>query len=648
MLNKIKSKENKKDLMRYLPMKKLLQIFKYSKENLSLLKLNLKSVKYYNIIKLMYKNNVKNLYDDNYIKYCVCQEFSKENIECIFKIRNLLARELKYKKVILDLKNDTIDENGDEILMNFSEYNYIINKNFYLTIYSDLKLSKEAEQFFYETIKKEETYLYIQINNKNDFIDKLIDNWKGYIYSITFLENIDKDIFIKYLKNDSINLISELIIKNNLEKENECKDLLFKYFLPKCINLKNLTINFLPKKSENYGNFLVNSIQLEKLTIISEYNTVDTLNDIILDNNNIIKLNIEFELNAKDNNELKEFIIDFSFVKKLKNLKEIELKFYHSKKIIPKELFNSLNNLTKLEYIKIESNINTSIEEINNINNKNLNGFEIISIMEFNSEKFINLHPNLSYLKIDSSDTNEYKNINFSNKLSHFYSITGNESLFFQLFKQIQLNQIPLIELHFKINFLLGKMSYDCFHELANAFKYLPQLKSLGVLARPELNEKKNVEWIQNLKFLKNLNYFELYYYRLTDKELKLLIKSIRNLEFLEEFYIYDNKFEQSKVLKLFIYYKIPPILKKSNLMSITYQKREISDEEEEEEEDEEEKKKKKKKMEKEEEENETYSDNDYGKDKRRDVEFDDMVEQLGYPDLEADKNKFNFNILFD
>ena len=52
--------------------------------------------------------------------------------------------------------------------------------------------------------------------------------------------------------------------------------------------------------------------------------------------------------------------------------------------------------------------------------------------------------------------------------------------------------------------------------------------------------------------------------------------------------------------------------------------------------------------MEKEEEENETYSDNDYGKDKRRDVEFDDMVEQLGYPDLEADKNEFNFNILFD
>ena len=111
--------------------------------------------------------------------------------------------------------------------------------------------------------------------------------------------------------------------------------------------------------------------------------------------------------------------------------------------------------------------------------------------MEFNSEKFINLHPNLSYLKIDSSDTNEYKSINFSNKLSYFYSITGNESLFFQLFKQIQLKQIPLIELHFKINFLLGKMSYDCFHELANAFKYLPQLKSLGVLARPELNEKK-------------------------------------------------------------------------------------------------------------------------------------------------------------
>ena len=77
---------------------------------------------------------------------------------------------------------------------------------------------------------------------------------------------------------------------------------------------------------------------------------------------------------------------------------------------------------------------------------------------------------------------------------------------------------------------------------------------------------------------MKNLNYLELYYYRLTNKELKLMIKSIRNLQFLEEFYIYDNKFEQSTILKLFLYYRIPPILKKSNLMSICYQKKEMDD----------------------------------------------------------------------
>ena len=144
------------------------------------------------------------------------------------------------------------------------------------------------------------------------------------------------------------------------------------------------------------------------------------------------------------------------------------------------------------------------------------------------------------------------------------------------------------------------------------------------------------MEWIENLKFLKNLNYFELYYYRLTNKELKLMIKSIRNLQFLEEFYIYDNKFEQSTILKLFLYYRIPPILKKSNLMSICYQKKKMDDKDEQDEENDEE------------EENETYSDNDYGENKRRDVELHDMVENFGYPDLESDKNKLNFNILFD
>ena len=172
--------------------------------------------------------------------------------------------------------------------------------------------------------------------------------------------------------------------------------------------------------------------------------------------------------------------------------------------------------------------------------------------------------------------------------------------------------------------------------------QFLPQLKSLGILVSPEHNEKRNVEWIENIKYLKSLNNFELMYYTLTYKELKILIKSIRNLEFLEELYLYDNRFEQLKVLKLFFYYRIPPILKKSNLMSICYKDEDCEESDEEKEE-----KNEKDKID-DDDEKETFSDNDYGEDKRRQVELEEMVENFGYPDLEFNNTQFDFNFLFN
>ena len=642
--------------MRYIPIKKILQIFKYSKKNLSLLKLNTKCTKYYNIIKLMYKSNVYDLLDKKYILYCICQEFSKENSDCINAIRKIMIREVLNKKVQLALENDKMNENGDDLVTDFTYYKFIRNKNFYLTIYSDLKLSENAEKLFYQNIKKEDTYLYLQIKHDNEFIDRLLDNWKGYVYSLTFLENIEKDVFQKILSRDSINLISELRIKFDIENDSECKDLLFKTFLPKCFNLQNLIIKYLPKKSDNYGNFLINATKLEKLSIVQceDYTSIDTLNYILLDNNNLTELNIECDLSSNDENseKIEEFNMDFSFIKKLKNLKYFELKIHQGNKLNPKELFSSLNNLPKLEFIKIESSGDITIKGINDINNVNLNGFEIISVKEFDLEKFINLHPNLSYTKFDITTEKEYIDTNFSKNMKNFYSIIDNESILFQLFKQIPVKQISLIELHIKINKLLGKMSYNCFHELANAFKFLPQLKSLGILVSPEHNEKRNVEWIENIKYLKSLNNFELMYYTLTYKELKILIKSIRNLEFLEELYLYDNRFEQLKVLKLFFYYRIPPILKKSNLMSICYKTKnrdnKNSEDEDGEESDEEKEEKNEKDKIDDDDEKETFSDNDYGEDKRRQVELEEMVENFGYPDLEFNNTQFDFNFLFN
>ena len=64
------------------------------------------------------------------------------------------------------------------------------------------------------------------------------------------------------------------------------------------------------------------------------------------------------------------------------------------------------------------------------------------------------------------------------------------------LFKQIQIKTLPLIELDIRVEWLLGKISYNTFHEMANAFKYLTSLKKLHIKGLSEKKEdnRRNVD----------------------------------------------------------------------------------------------------------------------------------------------------------
>ena len=631
MLSKINSKNVTKNLLKFLKIKDLLNIFKYSKQYLSLFNLTKKSTKYYNIAKLMFKTNPLELLDNKYIFYCLIREnnngeFPDEDQICFKVIRDKMFFEALKKRVTLKLDDniENLDEDdGEDLLMNFRYYKYIKPKNFDLTIDSNLTLSDEAEKFFYEKIKPECTNLYLKIDDENKFIERLIDNWKGNVYSLTFLSSIEynSEIFKRILLNQYMNCIYELNINYDLKDKKEDKDLLYKQFLPKCTNLKNLILNYLPKGSEGYGNFLINCNNLKEL-IIEEgcaYNSIETFKDIILDGNKIDTFVIGCDLNTdQKNNNLKEFIIDFSFVEKLKNLNLFQLTFNYNGKVIPKNLFNSLNNLPKLKTVLLLIKDKCYIEGINNINIINLKNFALESDEiedDFDYERFINNHQNLSYFKINTRKETKYKNISYPSKLEKFEVVLANDNMLIPLLKQIQIKSIPLIELHFKIKPLLGQITNDCFHELANSFKYLPNLKSLVINGIQELREDKikNIEWIENLKYLKNLNYFELAYYEFNYQELKLFVKSVRNLEFLEEIKFYDGKFNQKKVLQLFMYYKLPPILKKFNIISLCDEFIDSDDDND----------------------NETYSDSDFGQE-RPVWEFPSLIESFGYPNLEG------------
>lgn len=546
-----------KRVVRFIPIEKTLNLFKYSKNILKKLNMNKNCIKYYKILKPIFKVSPKSLFDIKILSYILRNELTKENAKCLYTVRDFI-----FKQNFL-YKDDNIYKLDSDNL------NLIINikmnkKNLNLIVDSNLILSEDEEKLLFERIKPDKAILNLIIEKENKIINRFFKEMTKF-YSLNLFDINNNNLLKEILSVNNIHLIKELFIVNcNLDNDN--RKMLFGNFLPKCTDLKTLILNDFPKESENFGNFLQNCKSLEELQIcFNNYNSFDTLNYMLLNDNHMKKLKLSFDCFDEIN-----ILLDFSFIKRLQNLEYFELLLNDEGIIYPKNLFNGLNNIKALENIKFDFEECNQFEAINDIRNPSLKSLDIFC-KGFDLKKILENNENLQKIDINYFDDISDKKIKFPENLKTMILKIVDDKILFELFKQIQIKPIPLLELDIRVEWLLGKITNNTLHEMANAFKYLPLLKKLlikGISKRYDNENKRNTEWLQNLKFLKNLEYFEIMYYGLTIEELEIFMKSIQNLEFLFEIYFNDNNFSKDKVIKLLKKYKLPPQLRYFNIFS--------------------------------------------------------------------------------
>lgn len=572
MLKRIKNKKDFVNIMKYVPMERTLNILKYSKYYLGLLNMNNNCFKYYKILRIIGEIDPQTFIEEpKYFIYITANDIkdNPKNIYCFSYIKKRVLEEVYIKNIKLFLHDSKEEKNARDISVKSFLFDFYIKDNDYklnVLIFSDVTLSQENEDFIFETLKPERTNLYLEISDENKIIDKFLEKWRSKIFSLTFSEDTSEDLFKKILIGDGNNCISKLIIHCDINAEN--RNILFKEFLPKCNNLKFLSLNDFPSKSEKYGNFLENCKSLENLEIIfNDDKSIDTLNYIILKGNNLKVLKILFDFDCLYE---KKFIeMDFSYIKNLIKLEELEISYIGEGEIMPKNLINGLNNLKKLKKLKLDT-YDFEIKEINKIKIPSLKELDIYL---YDIKSIIENHNNLTNLKINYIfDECE---INFPKNLEKINLFISSDELLLNLFKQIQINKINLIELNFRVDDIFGRIEYNTLQELANCFKILPNLKILIMEFLVKIEEKRrNIEWLENIKYLKNLSYYELNEYKFTIDELEIFLKSIQNLEFLYQIELESSNFELKKVMKLLSVYKLPPILKQFNLISLSHIKK--------------------------------------------------------------------------
>ena len=642
-------------IIRFLPVKNILNLCKYSKKYLDGLGMNIKCSKYYKMLEaiserdfdlLTGKNKKKTLtYLIKYDYFWKAENYV-ENIKCVESIRKLIVNRECSKKMDLFLENPEDEGDKNNIVRSYPFWKLYKGQPFDLCISSNLDLCQEEKDFLFDTVKKENTHLYLIISNENEIINWYMDNWKENIYSIVFLSH-DKTLLKNILNRPSMNLISELTITSELKGDN--RKLLFKEFLQNCVNLKSLDLKEFPSEKEGYGNFLPKKLEKLKLNFKDIY-IMNTLNYMIDDDNSINSLEFTFELETGKSisEKLTDFKMDFNYIKKLNHLEELKMEFYHDGNIVSNELIEGLNSLINLRNFKFVCDGNIKYEKINELNNPFLESIEI-SIDDLNISKIINNHQNLkNYVLqyVDNLPQEDISKLKYSKNLENIKLTIRQEELLIPLFKQIQNNNsCPLLELYFRLGIQgYPGISNKTLQEMGMCFKYTPYLKKLHIIAAYNINkgEKRNDLWIQNLKYLKNLNYFELMFYELTIKELELFIKSIQNLEYLMEIKILDNCFELEDVKEILSKYQLPNMLLKFNIFSqcVGDEENEEEDEEEEEEEEEEQKKRKNKKKNQKQKKKEKKKKKKEKKKKQKKYggqllsRIWEMNELVGYPDL--------------
>ena len=233
-------------IIRFLPAKKIINLYKYSRKYLDGLNMNNKCSKYYKLLEAICGRDFDLITGKNKKKilaYIIKYDFfwkaenHEENLKCVEAIRKLIVNRECYKKMDLFLENPEDEGDKNNIVRSYPFWKLYKGQPFDLCISSNLDLCQEEKDFLFNTVQKGNTHLYLIISNENEIINWYLDNWKGNIYSLVFLSK-DKTLLTDVLSRPTMNLISELTITSELKDDN--RKLLFKEFLPNCVNLKSL------------------------------------------------------------------------------------------------------------------------------------------------------------------------------------------------------------------------------------------------------------------------------------------------------------------------------------------------------------------------------------------------------------------------
>ena len=91
------------------------------------------------------------------------------------------------------LSKEEDEKEKTSIIMSYPFWKLYVGQRFDLYIDSDVSLSKEEKEYLSEKVKKENTHLYLILENENKIINWFIDKWKDNLYSLYIIESILKD-----------------------------------------------------------------------------------------------------------------------------------------------------------------------------------------------------------------------------------------------------------------------------------------------------------------------------------------------------------------------------------------------------------------------------------------------------------------------
>ena len=385
-------------------------------------------------------------------------------------------------------------------------FNYINYSNFEYILF---KYSK-----FFQKI------LNIELDDyRVKYIDKLNLEINSYFYyGSEFNDKYDKNILKKYLESD-------LKKYNNILDFNAIQKYIINYYF-KSFKSKMHKYHFLSiyspffdilSKIKCFNEFFIIPIPIstiEKFKLENDYiSTFDKLNK---SNSYYSSLELEFK-DGKDVDFLQKFNINFSKIKKLLLTQEKEEKIenydYFFKTLF--SLNNIENNLIFLEFDINGLSAKTLIDSnsFNNLNNlKSLQELKLYKIT-FNSTFILKLY-NLKLLYISNCENIAFDENNSFN-IKKMSLIKGGINEPESLIKFPQLEECELLR------------NYSYFHdeyEKIIDFKSLSNLKSLKI-------EHRDFKFLQNLSYLKSLEYIDILYSSLVYEENIEQILSLKNLK---------------------------------------------------------------------------------------------------------------------